>query len=86
MHDSAVNGLNICLCSSINASFVIAESVVRKTGRKCCVIFTYGHFTIEHNRGHHVRVATPEDPASARYGESFWRFLPRTIVGSYISA
>lgn len=47
---------------------------------------SYGHFTIEHNRGHHVRVATPEDPATARYGESFWRFLPRTIVGSYISA
>src|SRR5690606_2794526 len=32
----------------------------------------YGHFFIEHNRGHHVRVATPEDPASARLGESFW--------------
>ena len=28
----------------------------------------YGHFYIEHNRGHHVRVATPEDPASARRG------------------
>ena len=26
----------------------------------------YGHFYIEHNRGHHVRVATPEDPASSR--------------------
>ncbi len=36
----------------------------------------YGHFFIEHNRGHHVRVATPEDPASARLGESFWEFLP----------
>ena len=24
----------------------------------------YGHFFIEHNRGHHGRVATPEDPAS----------------------
>jgi len=47
---------------------------------------SYGHFTIEHNRGHHVRVATPADPASARYGESFWRFLPRTLVGSYLSA
>jgi len=26
----------------------------------------YGHFFIEHNRGHHVRVATPDDPASSR--------------------
>jgi alkane 1-monooxygenase len=46
----------------------------------------YGHFFIEHNRGHHVRVATPEDPASARLGESFYRFLPRTVTGSLRSA
>ncbi|VBA59677.1 alkane 1-monooxygenase [Mycobacterium attenuatum] len=46
----------------------------------------YGHFYIEHNRGHHVRVATPEDPASARFGESFWMFLPRSMFGSLRSA
>jgi alkane 1-monooxygenase len=46
----------------------------------------YGHFFVEHNRGHHKRVATPEDPASARMGESFWAFLPRTVWGSLISA
>ena len=46
----------------------------------------YGHFYIEHNRGHHVRVATPEDPASSRVGESFYQFWPRTVVGSLRSA
>ncbi|WP_045383539.1 alkane 1-monooxygenase, partial [Mycobacterium kyorinense] len=46
----------------------------------------YGHFYIEHNRGHHVRVATPEDPASSRFGETFWEFLPRTVFGSLRSA
>src|SRR4051794_9853777 len=46
----------------------------------------YGHFYIEHNRGHHVRVATPEDPASARVGESFYEFWPRTVGGSLRSA
>jgi alkane 1-monooxygenase len=46
----------------------------------------YGHFFIEHNRGHHVRVATPEDPASSRLGESFWEFLPRTVAGSLKSS
>jgi len=46
----------------------------------------YGHFFIEHNRGHHVRVATPEDPASSRLGESFYRFLPRTVIGSLRSS
>ncbi|MGB3773049.1 MAG: alkane 1-monooxygenase [Rhodococcus sp. (in: high G+C Gram-positive bacteria)] len=46
----------------------------------------YGHFYVEHNRGHHARVATPEDPASARMGESLYRFLPRSIFGAMTSA
>ncbi len=46
----------------------------------------YGHFFVEHNRGHHVRVATPEDPASGRLGESLWEFLPRSVSGSFRSA
>lgn len=46
----------------------------------------YGHFRVEHNYGHHKNVATPEDPASAQMGESFWRFLPRTVTGSLKSA
>lgn len=46
----------------------------------------YGHFFIEHNRGHHVRVATPEDPASSRVGENFYQFWPRTVFGSLKSA
>jgi alkane 1-monooxygenase len=46
----------------------------------------YGHFQLEHNRGHHAKVATPDDPASSRYGEHFYEFLPRTVVGSLVSA
>src|SRR5215467_12415244 len=46
----------------------------------------YGHSFIEHNRGHHVRVATPEDPASARFGESFYAFYLRTLAGGWVSA
>jgi alkane 1-monooxygenase len=41
----------------------------------------YGHFSAEHNRGHHTEVATPEDTASARMGESIWRFLWREMPG-----
>ncbi|WP_420408847.1 alkane 1-monooxygenase [Hoeflea sp.] len=44
----------------------------------------YGHFCIEHNRGHHVHVATPEDPASARLGESLWRFALREIPSTLV--
>lgn len=46
----------------------------------------YGHFFVEHNWGHHKRVATPEDPASSRMGEGFYRFWPRTVFGSLGSA
>ena len=46
----------------------------------------YVHFMVEHYRGHHPRAATDEDPASARRGESLWRFLPRTLVGGWRSA
>ena len=47
---------------------------------------TYPHFIIEHVRGHHRNVGTPEDPATARLGESLYRFMPRTIFGSLASA
>ena len=43
----------------------------------------YGHFCIEHNIGHHVHVATPEDCASARMGESIYRFMLREIPGAF---
>lgn len=44
------------------------------------------HFIIEHNRGHHKRVSTDEDPASARYGEPVYTFWFRSWIFGYISA
>ena len=46
----------------------------------------YGHFWIEHSRGHHRDVSTPEDPASARMGESIYRFALREIPGAFARA
>jgi len=46
----------------------------------------YGHFCIEHIAGHHVNVATPKDPVTARFGESFYRYFPRAVFGSLFSA
>jgi alkane 1-monooxygenase len=43
----------------------------------------YGHFWIEHNRGHHRDVSTPEDPASSRMGESIYKFATREIPGAF---
>jgi alkane 1-monooxygenase len=47
---------------------------------------SYAHFMVEHYRGHHPRAATFDDPATARRGESLWRFLPRTLRGGLASA
>ena len=43
----------------------------------------YGHFWIEHNRGHHRDVSTPDDPASARMGENIYKFASREIPGAF---
>jgi alkane 1-monooxygenase len=42
----------------------------------------YGHFTIDHNRGHHRDVSTPEDVASSRMGESIYKFAAREYPGA----
>jgi alkane 1-monooxygenase len=41
----------------------------------------YGHFTVEHGRGHHRHVSTPEDHASSRMGETIYRFALRETPG-----
>jgi alkane 1-monooxygenase len=46
----------------------------------------YMHFFIEHNKGHHKRVGTPEDPASARFGEMVYAFHVRSVVFGYFGA
>jgi len=47
------------------------------------MIMGYGHFNIEHNKGHHTWVATPEDHASSRMGENFYRFMVRELSGTF---
>lgn len=55
-------------------------------GKVLLVSVCYGHFFIEHIRGHHVNVATPADPASAHLDESIYAFYPRTLIKSWQSA
>ena len=46
----------------------------------------YGHFTVEHGRGHHRYVSTPDDHASARMGENIYRFALREVPGGMLRA
>jgi alkane 1-monooxygenase len=56
----------------------------RLFARLACAVCGYAHFCIEHNRGHHVWVSTPEDPASSRMGESIYHFAARELPGTFI--
>ncbi|MEY4258052.1 MAG: Alkane 1-monooxygenase [Pseudomonadota bacterium] len=79
----AINGVGIGTAHELGHK---KESLDRWLSKIALAPSVYGHFFVEHNRGHHKRVATPEDPASARLGESFWAFLPRSVAGSWQSA
>ena len=46
----------------------------------------YSHFRIEHNRGHHVHVATPQDPATSKFNQSLYSFWKQSLFGSFKSA
>ena len=79
----AVNGLGINVGHELGHKH---SRLLRRLAVLALAPSAYGHFRVEHNEGHHRHVATPQDPASSRMGESFWQFLPRTVLGGLASA
>ena len=63
-----------------------SNKIEQLLGRILLLSVLYMHFAIEHVRGHHATVATDEDPASAKKGQSFYGFLLPGIYGQFISA
>jgi alkane 1-monooxygenase len=63
-----------------------ASRLDRFIAKALLVTVCYGHFFVEHVRGHHVRVATPDDPATAPRGMSVYRFIVRSVIGSFTHA
>lgn len=76
-------GISIVFAHELMHAASRAERAMAEALMSSC---TYTHFCIEHVAGHHRRVATREDPASARYGESLYAFMPRSIGGGLKSA
>jgi alkane 1-monooxygenase len=79
--------------SSSGFSIVTAHELIhrrkpweQRLGRLLLCSVLYEHFFTEHRRGHHVRVGTPEDPATARFGEAYEAFFRRTVPGQFRSA
>lgn len=85
-----VTGMGIlCGVFGINVAHELGHRVKpyeQRMAKALLLTSLYTHFFIEHNKGHHKRVATPEDPSSARLNESLYHFYPRSILFSYLSA
>ena len=56
------------------------------TGGLLLACVTYAGFKVEHVRGHHVHVSTPEDASSSRYNQSLYDFLPKALVRNFLAA
>ena len=76
----AINGIGIGTAHELGHK---KEALDRWLSKIALAPSAYGHFFVEHNRGHHQRVATPQDPASSRMGESIWRFVWREMPGAW---
>ena len=73
--------------------FTVAHELIHRSskfeqslGRALLLTTLYIHFAIEHVYGHHKHVGTEEDAATARKGETFYRFLVRSVPDQYRSA
>jgi alkane 1-monooxygenase len=90
--DTLVGWLLVGVNSGYSAIVVAHELVHRsepwlqRLGRLLLCSVLYDHFAIEHVRGHHSRVGTSSDPATARFGETALAFLRRTIPAQFASA
>jgi alkane 1-monooxygenase len=84
-----IAGLGLISGVSVNTAHELghkAPALERWLAKLALAPSMYGNFFVEHNRGHHIRVSTPEDPASSRFGEHLYEFIPRSCIGAHKSA
>lgn len=84
-----IMSIGIMAGTVINAAHELghrSSRVAQLHAQAVLALVSYGHFFIEHNRGHHVHVATPLDPATSRKNQTLYAFWVQSIVGGYRSA
>ncbi len=80
---TVTGGLGITIAHELGHRSSALDRIIAKA---LLVSVCYGHFFVEHVRGHHVRVATPDDPATAPRGMNVYRFIVRSVIGSFMHA
>lgn len=58
----------------------------KSLGQYLLLLASYQHYYIEHAIGHHVFVATPDDPSTARLNEPIYAFWARAVPTAYTKA
>jgi len=90
-------GAYVCLALVAGLTSGLAINTAHELGHKnskiekllakvALAVPAYGHFTVDHNLGHHRNVSTPTDPSSSRMGESIYKFARREIPGALFEA
>ncbi|MDX1801801.1 MAG: alkane 1-monooxygenase [Marinobacter sp.] len=71
----------------------VAHELIHKDGKLetraggfLLALVSYAGFKVEHLRGHHVHVSTPDDASSSRFNQSLYNFLPRAYGRNFVNA
>ncbi len=82
--------LSVGICSAVMGITVAHELAHRERGglehllsKIVLATVLYAHWSMDHVIGHHPHLGTPEDPSTAKLGESLYQFLPRSISGGF---
>jgi alkane 1-monooxygenase len=80
---TVTGGLGITIAHELGHRSSVLDRWIAKA---LLVSVCYGHFFVEHVRGHHVRVGTPDDPATAPRGMNVYHFIVRSVAGGFTHA
>ena len=74
------------LDKGIHRGFITYEELEKSLGKVMLIPSLFMHFYLEHNFGHHLNVATKEDPVTAKYNEPLYLYWITTPIKEIISA
>lgn len=89
----AIAAIVLTIVSSSLCGAILGHELIHRShpapvavGRLLLASVLYEHFHTEHLRGHHAHYGTPQDPATARFGETFWSYLKRNPGAQFRNA
>jgi alkane 1-monooxygenase len=83
----SLGAVNVSIGITVGHELVHKDALIENAGGGFLwALFCYAGFKVEHVRGHHVTVSTPEDASSSRYGQSLYAFLPHAYLHNFLNS